>query len=224
MAEFRFPKLSEHAAIVGRNGSGKSMLGAFVLSRSAFDVQPFVIVDYKGEELFQSIDRIRQISLNEIPTHPGLYLLESHPGAVDETENWLLRVWDRGEIGLLFDETYMVPDKVALQGILTQGRSKRIPTICLSQRPVAVSRFVFSEASHIAVFHLQDRRDRKTVGEFTPPGMLDERLPDYHSYWYDVKADSKTSVTPYDKLAPVPRAEEIIDAINARLEPKKRWL
>jgi len=229
-AKFRFPDPDEHAAIVGRNGTGKSQFGAYVLSRRDFKSSSTIILDYKGEELFNGIDRIRDLKPTaKIPKEPGLYIVRAVPGDMD-VENLMWRMWERENVGLLVDEGYMVPsaDGGAFQALLTQGRSKRTPVITLSQRPVKVSRFAFSEASHIAVFHLNDKRDQKTIGESLPPGFLDwvppefsdesGRLPKYHARWYNVKDDAGFIVKP------VPSADEIIDAINSQLVPKRRWL
>ena len=230
--EFYWPKPTERLAIMGRTGSGKTQLGGQVLSTAPFDKMPYVIMDYKRDELLNKIKRTREIGLNEIPKKPGLYIIHNDPGFEDETEKWLFNVWRRGRVGLYFDETYLVPDQKALQAILTQGRSLRIPAICVSQRPVQVSRFVFSEADHVAVFHLNDDRDVETVKKFTPRGFVDyvppehrsvdyprdTRLPNYHSRWYDIKNDRQYV------LKPVPTADDIVKAIDARLQPSRRWL
>lgn len=223
---FRFPNPDEHAAIVGRNGTGKSQFGAFVLSKRDLKNNINIIIDYKGEELFSRLERAREIDLNEHPDKPGLYILKSSPHLNDETESWLWGVWERENRGLFVDEGYMLPDDGAFRAILTQGRSKHIPVITLSQRPVEISRFVFSEASHVALFHLNDERDEKTVKAFTPKGFVDwvppafeaaGRLPKYHARWYSIKEDARFIVKP------VPDADEIIEAIDAQLEPKHRW-
>lgn len=228
--KFRFPAPDEHAAIVGRNGTGKSQFGAFVLSKRDLKNSATVILDYKGEELFNSIENIRELDpADAMPKKPGLYIVHATPG--DEAiEDFMWRMWTHENIGLFVDEGYMVPSREggAFQALLTQGRSKRTPVITLSQRPVKVSRFAFSEASHIAVFHLNDRRDQKTIGESLPDGFLewvppefqsaDGRLPKYHARWYNVKDDAGFIVKP------VPGADEIIEAINSQLDPKRRWL
>lgn len=179
------------------------------------------MVDYKGEELLNDITRAREIGFDETPDQPGLYVLHSRPDLEDETEQWLWKVWSQEGAGLYIDEAYMLPEirAGAYQGILTQGRSKRIPVITLSQRPVRVSRFAFSEASHLIVFDLNDRRDRKTIEEITPPGFMDDArsLPKFHSRWYSVKANRHWT------LKPVPDAKAIVADIESQLEPKRRW-
>lgn len=219
--KFRWPRPDEHLAILGCTGSGKTTLAAHVLSRSPFDTMPYIAVDMKGDDLLAMIDRIVEIGTHErIPKKPGLYVVRPLPSDIDGIEAWLEKVWHAGSTGLYVDEAYLLPDKRWLRNILAQGRSLRIPVIAASQRPVDVSRSIFSEASHISVFRLNDQRDKKIVREFTPPGMLDTRLPDFHSYWYNVKDQSSEDDQPYFVLAPVPKAEIIVERISDRLSPE----
>jgi DNA helicase HerA-like ATPase len=213
---FQLPNHRQRVAIMGRTGSGKTQFGAWVLSRSPFDRQPYVMIDYKRDELLNACDRVREIGYNEIPKHPGLYILHPMPDHDDKVEAWLLNVWKRGKIGLYFDEAYMLPDKTALRAILTQGRSKNIPAICLTQRPSWISRFVFTEADYYAIFHLNDERDKQTVRAFTPPGLIATRLPQYHCAWYDVGNDEAFI------LQPVPDADTILDRLDDRLSPRRK--
>ena len=225
---FRLPAQDEHTAVVGRNGSGKTMLGAFLLSMQDLTNNTWLVLDYKGEEIFGGLERIRRIGFTDVPDDPGLYLLSSRPDLEDATENWLWRVWQHERVGLFVDEGYMLPSflKGAFGAILTQGRSKRIPVMVLTQRPVRVTPFAFSEASHVAVFDLNAKADRKTVEDRTgegfmswvPPGWPDTRLPRFHSRWYSVKSYSRYVVRP------VPEAREIVRRIDAQLQPKRRWL
>lgn len=224
---FRLPRDDEHTTVVGHNGSGKTQLGAWLLSQQNLRDKPWYVVDYKGDELLNGISRAREIDFHETPRQPGLYMLHSRPDLEDETEGWLWNVWQNEGAGLYIDEGYMLPqaNRGAYQAILTQGRSKRIPVITLSQRPVKVSRFAFSEASHIAMFDLTDRRDRATIEEICPrgfsqwcPRQFGRQLPKYHARWYNVKERA-----PF-VLLPVPDADTIISDIDGQLEPKVKWL
>jgi DNA helicase HerA-like ATPase len=217
---FRLPRPDEHTAILGCTGSGKTTLASWVLSKAPFDQMPYIAIDFKGDDLLGSIDRLREIGLHEkIPQKPGLYVIRPLPSDKEAIEAWLWKIWEKGETGLYIDEAYLLPDKDAIQNILAQGRSMRIPVIAASQRPVNVPRSIFTEASHIAVFRLNDKKDKQRVGEFTPPGMIEERLPDYHSFWYNVKDHKADDPTPYWKLKPVPMADQIVEVINDRLRP-----
>src|ERR1700687_1269348 len=206
---FYLPTNDEHTAVVGRNGSGKTMLGAFLLSTKNLQKEIWIVLDYKGEEIFAALEKARHIKFADVPDEPGLYILSSRPDLEQETEDWLWKIWEREKIGVYVDEGYMLPEftKGAYQGILTQGRSKRIPTITLTQRPVKISPFVFSEASHVAVFDLNAKRDRQTVEDRTGEGFMswlpseyaEAGLPRFHSRWYAVKHDGKYVVKPVPK-------------------------
>lgn len=217
-SKIRLPNSTQRAAIIGRTGSGKTVQAFWLLSLMPFDKMPYTIVDYKGDELLNSTDRIKEIGFNEVPKHPGIYRLSPRADENEQVEEWLWKVWQRENHGLVVDEGYMLPDKNAFTAILTQGRSKHIPVICLTQRPSWISRFVFSEADYYSVMHLNERNDRKRVQEFIPKDRhdIEKRLPDYHSYWYDVKQDHAAILGPVENVASI--SERIHDA----LKPKRR--
>lgn len=218
---FRLPRTDEHVAILGCTGSGKTTLASWVLSKAPFDRMPYIAIDYKNDELIANIRRIKELDIDDpLPEKPGLYVIRPLPSDIDAMEKWLWKVWERGHIGLYIDEAYLLPNKEAIKNILAQGRSLRIPVIAASQRPVDVPRSLFTEASHIAVFRLNDRRDKKTVAEFTPDGMLENRLHDFHSFWYSVKDHSAGDLKPWHVLSPVPKADKIVETINDRLAPE----
>lgn len=219
---FRLPRLDQRVAIVGRTGSGKTQGGTWLLSRSGFDKQPFIIIDYKGDKLLNDIDRAREIALGEVPKYPGLYIVHPEKGTADADkamEEYLWRIKNKGNIGLFFDEAYMLPNargQGAVSAILTQGRSLHLPVIALTQRPKFIQRFIFTEADFLWMYHLQHAEDIDTVTHFTSPALAGPRLPRFHSRWYDVSQDATF------RLAPVPPAEEILDVFDRRLTPKRR--
>jgi hypothetical protein len=227
------PRSDEHTTIVGRNGSGKTQLGAWLLSMQDFRAKPWVILDYKGDELLNSFEHLNPVDFGDVPDKEGLHILRSRPDLEDETDGFLWKIWDAGNIGVYIDEGYMVPGHrgSAYEALLTQGRSLRTPVITLSQRPVKINRFAFSEASHIVMFHLNDKRDRSVVSELVPddfmtwipdefaPFTRDGKLPPYHSRWYALKKDERYL------LRPVPEADRIRNLIAEKLRPpdKPTW-
>lgn len=238
MSEFRQPNNDEHMAIVGTNGTGKTQFGAWILSLKDLANQINFIVDYKGDELLNELKRTREFDpRKKLPTENGLYIIHAQPFEYfdEHMRAFMYRLWDRENAGLYVDEGYMIPaeKRGAFQALLTQGRSKNIPVITLSQRPVGLNRFVFSESNHTVVFDLNDDRDKDVVKEFTPKGFTDwcppdfgeldphtgeMHLPKYHARWYN-KPDRSRFV-----LRPVPSAPEIVDAIDSQLKPQQRWL
>jgi len=218
---FNYPEEGYHTAILGTTGSGKSTLGAHLISRSPFHLRPQFVIDYKHEEIFAKLQRIREIDVNDrLPNDPGLYVVRPRPDQQEEVERWLERLWNKGNAGLYIDEGYLVPDKAWLRNVLAQGRSLGITVITTSQRPVDVSRSVFTEATYVSVFRLNDRKDVQRVAEFTPPGMMERRLPDFHSFWYSPKHHKADDPWPYVILSPVPGADAIVETIDSRLKPR----
>jgi hypothetical protein len=244
---FRLPNNSEHLSVIGQNGTGKTQLAVWVLSRANFSeydidgkllpdeqryyidrkgwqrsrAQPWIIIDYKRERLLNNErlkKRIVELSLSSpLPKKPGLYIVHPQPWDSDALEDFLYRIWNQENIGVYFDEAHMIPkqDQGAFQALLTQGRSKHIPLIVLTQKPSWVSRFVFSEAKYFSIFHVQDIRDQKTVQQFAPVSFSND-LPEYWSKWYDTRERKE-----YD-LQPVPAASTLIATLEARL-PRRWW-
>jgi hypothetical protein len=97
----------------------------------------------------------------------------------------------------------------AFPACIQQGRSKRIPIIACTQRPVGVARGLFSEANFVAVYDVIDRRDYKLI-EGVVPASLAEPLPQYHWHWFD---RSRRVVL---RMGPVPSPEHVADMLAAK--------
>lgn len=226
---FRFPDLSHRITLNGRTGSGKTQFGAWLLSNARFDLQPFVILNFKDEKLFHQIERARPLDYSDaIPDKPGLYHLAAPGVDPDLIEKWLWKLWNKANTGLFVDEAYLMPDHQAYKAILTTGRSRHIPTYSLSQRPVAIPRFVISEADFYISFNLNDKSDEERIREFTP-GDHDTylinretkrlpRLSPYHSRWYDIGNDFSCV------LGPCPDTNAILEKFERRLTPRQRMI
>lgn len=215
------PGASDRTVIVGQNGSGKTWFGVWLLSHMDYDRRPWIVIDYKREELFAQLGkntyRSRLDPSSPPPKKPGLHLIQPFESDDEEMDGFLWRVWQRGGIGLYIDEGTMIPagKGSAMRAILTQGRSMKIPVIALSQRPVDIDRFFFSEAKFFAEFYLMDRDDRVTVKRYAPFDPNDVPEP-FHCYWYDAHR-RKVSY-----LAPVPNSASFLDRLRSRA-PRRLW-
>lgn len=201
---FRVPGATDRTTIIGATGTGKSTCGAWLLSMQRLDKRPWIVFDFKHDTIFDYIGwpPLRDLSVGEIPRKPGLYISSPKPGTEDDVEDWLWRIWERENIGIYVDEATLMPDGEAWRAILQQGRSKRIPVIACTQRPVDVKRALFSEASYFGLYRMQDKRDYRTIEGFVPAD-LSRPLPQYWWRWYDVARNKLLT------MKPVPEPKEI---------------
>lgn len=217
----RWPDDEQRIVVIGRTGSGKTLWALWHLSTRSFHTKPWTIIDYKRDKHVASLGAQDIDIRKDPPKYPGLYVARIFPKRDDAAlEEYLWKVWERGEHGLMFDEGYQLPLRSeAIPGILTQGRSKEIPTITLIQRPAWVEPTIISETDFAVVFNLNMLPDRKTVRDkITSDISVKYRLPQYYSYYYDVGNDTLRT------LQPVPDRDEIISRFEARLEQRKRRL
>lgn len=213
MSAFRLPKSTQRTAIVGSTGTGKSQSGLHLLSLSDLDVRPHVVIDYKRDDLIEEIGGEIWPLNGKAPTKPGLYivqpLLDVHDDAV---EALLVDIWRKGHTGLFIDEGYMIPRMSrGMKAIYTQGRSKHVSLIMLSQRPSWCNPFMFSESDFLQVFRLNKPEDTDKLQDCISFNIK-KRLPEYTSYWYDVGRDKGFI------LEPAPGRDEIIDTFDRRLK------
>lgn len=223
----RFPNGAHRTVIIGPTGSGKTVAGAFVLSRQDFTKRPWVALDFKGEELWDQLGRppMRELRLGEMPGKKGLYRMHVNPGQDDALEEWLWKVWKKGNIGLFCDEASLLPQKDAFKAILRQGRSLLIPVIACTQRPVDCDVEIFTESQFRMLFGIEDfyrdyPRIRGLFGNQDVKTLLAERdaLAARHEknldmrqrwpLWYDAPRKSLTI------LRPVPPPDSIIGGLK----------
>lgn len=240
----RGPTDQQRVVILGRTGSGKSQMAIALLSTRNFDEMPWVVIDYKGEDLLIDIRKatgglkygaVKNIKPTDDPPHkPGLYYMHPRPIYDDEAvKAFLFKCFDmkrgvlgsryRGNIGLFVDEGYTLPQNGPFEVILTQGRTLYIPVIVLYQRPVWMSRFAVAQADFFAYFAQSDERDQKVAKAFIKPCRLENGtvlttfspLPAFHYLWHDVGEGITTA------LAPAPPRNAIIEAFQRRLTPRR---
>lgn len=225
MPVFKWARTDQHTTIIGMNGSGKSVFAAHMISCAPLRHMPYILIDYKNEELFNAVDRAKYIDFHDQPKEPGFYILKAQPSRDDEKVNkFLYNVLAKEKRGLIYDEGYSIPNLGAMETLYMQGRSKHIPILTLTQRPVWLSRYAFTEASHLGLFRLNDARDIDTVKAWIPerdraPGSvwdMKKRLPDYYCRWYDSRQDASFL------LSPAPMPDEILEKFDDKLRPIKK--
>lgn len=222
----RLPNNSQRLVNVGSTGTGKTVAGLWHLSQRNFspsdpDGMPWIMVDQKGDALIATLGAVEIPYKNgryPLPEKPGLYVVRPLPIEAHELamEGLLWDVWARENVGLYIDEGYMFAKSRALNSIYTQGRSKHIPVITNSQRPVWLSRFTFSEADFFQVFRLNDVRDVDSIRTMLPELPKRYQLKPYHSLYYDVAENQLTT------FSPVPKPIDVRAVFHAKLVPPKK--
>ena len=228
---FQLPTEHDRTTFIGSTGSGKTVFALWTISLSdLYQKMPLVIVDYKRDDHIAKL-RLPEISVDKpVPDKPGIYVLrpdamESENWRRNPLENFLRRVWEKGNTWLYFDEIYMVPGSNAadsspsLRAIFTTGRSRKIPVYSLMQRPVGVLRYPVTEASHRIMFSVTDARDIGTMRAFVPQVDLSSVFGEdgnskkpYHALWRDVSQRKSF------EFSPCPPVDQIIDTIQTKLK------
>lgn len=216
----RFPNDTERHAIVGMTGSGKTTFGLWCLSRRRYDKMPWIIIDFKRDPAIARIPRLEEFGVSEkLPRGKGLFVVRPTPADIDDglVTDLFFRIWDKEKTGIFIDEGYMIPrlDK-GLRTVLTQGRSKRIPMIALSQRPAFISPFLLSESEYKSVFYLGHPSDIERMNQWMP-ACDPTSLPDHFSFWYGIKGRE------FATLAPCPNEDQILDAFDNKIA-RRRFL
>lgn len=213
----RFPDDTQRHAIVGRTGSGKTQAALWALQKRSYTIMPWIVIDYKGDENIAKIPGLHDVGVHEKPPkHRGLYVVRPLPD-IDDTalDTFMMRIWNNEDTGVLLDEGYMIGRfNKYFRTLLTQGRSKHIPIITLSQAPSWVSPFIFRESEFIQSFHLQTDADIRRIHSFMPRADI-ENLPDYHSYYWNVLNREMTF------LGPVPKMSEILNRFDDKRAVRK---
>jgi hypothetical protein len=217
------PNDTQRHAIYGMTGSGKTTFALWQLAQRSYDRMPWIIVDFKRDKLIRKIPRIEEISVYEKPPRwRGLYVVRPDPADVedDSVTQFFYDIWKREKTGVLIDECYMIKRyDPALRALLTQGRSKRIPMIVLSQKPSWISPFIHSESEFKSVFFLQMPEDIKRVQEWLPPreDMHPGSLPPHESYWYCLPSRE------FAHFGPCPDENAVLDMFDDKVY-RRRFL
>ncbi len=229
MAEqIEFPGDTNRHAIIGMTGSGKTHFGMWCLSQRSFDTMPWVVIDSKREDLLKDIPWTDEIPIKrKPPTRAGLYV--TRPSVADFSNGtvteFLYSTWRAGDTGLFIDEGYSFDrNDPGLKTVLTQGRSKHVPVIALSQKPSWTSPFLFSESEFKTIFYLDMPNDIDRVMEWMPAkardpvtgGPIDPgSLPDHHAYWRHRRH--------VYRISPCEPWQNILERFENRKPARARW-
>lgn len=190
----------KRAIVAGRTGSGKTVLANWLIKRSpqrwiifnpkhtaGYDALPDVEVldGFNAKKLERAIFNARFVLLN-------FKAEESEPRFMDACVGWIHNQYDN--LGLCADELYTLHDSgrplPGLTGWLTRGRERRQSFVGLTQRPVWISRFCFSESDYIGGMALQLASDRKAMMQNAGRAEFLKKLDPHQWLWYTVATDS----------------------------------
>jgi hypothetical protein len=212
------PNNTQRQLTIGATGSGKTQFAAHTLSLRDIDRLPWIIANFKDDELLNAIPHATELDGLTLPKKlpPGIYIARPDIDDWDGMEALMSEIWQRTHIGLMVDEALAIsePRHPAFRRLLTQGRSRRCPVIACTQRPVDVDRYAFSESELITVMELRDDREAAKIEEQT--GFYPDRhtLPRFHSYCIQRGGGTGQVVT---VCPPVPTFEKILKVFDKKL-------
>lgn len=218
----RLPDNTNRTVVIGRTGTGKTVCGLWHLSNYDFNALPWVVFNLKGDEHIESIQRATFLDdLSWVPgkkdrglfvVSPTPYDLEGNSKERSRFDTMVLKLWERGNVGIFVDEMHPIGTSKPMVLCLTQGRSLRIPMILCTQRPVWITKFAFSEASFIQVFDLNTEDDIDTVESFVPIEWDNEnKLKPHESFYYEVAANKLY------RFKPCPNMDEVRAVFEEKL-------
>ncbi len=192
----RFPDATQHMALAGRTGSGKTVAALEMLSVRDMNTMPWVIIDHKRDENIKALPAEKLNPNALLLPQKGLHVIyaDMNKESREEIEGFLVRAFKRGRIGIYVDEGHLLGHSDAIRNILVAGRSKRVPLMWTSQRAHWIDPFIWSQSSFYRVFQLQTIHDIKRFNENFP---IKWKAPEeYHSYYYDVSKGAVSYLKP----------------------------
>ena len=193
----RLPRVGagERAMVIGRTGSGKTTGAIWLLSRAP---GRWLVINAKGDPLLDALGPQVPFEARAILAMPDdVRVMVATPRTFepDELDRVLLELCEsRARISILIDELLYFHGPAGragpgLMGLLTRGRSRAQSFIGCSQRPAAVSQFLYSECDYFAIYRLTLPQDwAKLIAVTAKPAIRQRREP-YFWGWYDVRSD-----------------------------------
>lgn len=205
----------QHVTLIGKAGSGKTHLGLALMDLRSYSL--ILATKRRDPLLAQAQAGYRVVeSMKEIPrTETGTPVYRKvivWPGRAIESEQLRLQVQAeemrntlstaerQGNWTVLSDETMWLYDRLRLRAELDsiwyQARSSGVSFVANAQRPTRIPRLMISQASHLFLSSVSDKRDLEPLREIAgavPPELVETILPtldwERHEFLY-VGADT----------------------------------
>lgn len=190
------PALNSRSLLVGKTGSGKTVLEKKLIDVLAVDNDVVIIdpkcggdFDYPATEDYKVLPAI--IRQNGI----GVYKPPIIEDGIDHYDYVLKWIYDRSETVLVIDELYGLSQNgytypTWLKALYTRGRSRGITILACTQRPRGVPRFCISEVENFYVFNLGLKDDRKLLANELGESVMEQ--PAEYAFWYSAGRDEPT--------------------------------
>lgn len=207
------PNDTQHIAIAGMTGSGKTVGALAMLADKDFDRMAWIILDHKRDDNIAQLPAEHLNPNSMILPNKGLWVVKTKAfdeGSAEEIEGLMKRAFNRGGIGFYVDEGHLMPKgSAAVRTIMVAGRSKRVPMMWTSQRAHWIDSFIWAQSSFFRAFMLQNPIDHKKFNEFFPRKYFPPQQ--FHSHYFDVAANTQSY------LVPAPPIEMTIDKLREKL-------
>lgn len=168
LREYPVPwRIGEHVAVIGDTGTGKT----YLMSRLA-DLRNYVVMLRTKSDDIKFRDMVRVKDTRAMGSLYDTRLLITPPFKEQARigADMMSRAWKQGGWTVFNDELFYITDVLRLNihvdMLLTQGRSKKLSIVNGMQRPVRITRFAISQATHVFAFRLENK-DAKFVAEAT---------------------------------------------------------
>jgi DNA helicase HerA-like ATPase len=233
-------EIGQRALIIGKSGSGKTVLAQSILldlihKNPKVDV---LIINHKNEKDINKLlkPEKRIPSRFRIGTRINVVPLFGNKEHEEKIDNLLHDIYQNGDKKrhngtiVYVDEGLMIrPLNMYMLALQTQGRSKNISVITLSQRPKFISLFTVTQASEIHIFNIMGKDDIKTLERVVRPKdqtletYIDNIPPFYYVSYYEnlpnltinkpVKFPLRGKIAPLKNMLPLKLALPIVASL-----------
>lgn len=213
-----FPELTEHVAIAGRTGAGKTTGALDMLSRrigphkvSKGRPFPWVIIDHKRDDHLAKLP-VEKLSLRAIALpDSGVHIVRPKFNGSDKQhlEDLLKRIFERKRCGLYIDEGHLLGLSPAIRQFMIAGRQRYCPVMWCSQRASDIDPFIWSQSTYFRCFALRGVNDQRRFRENY--GFNYQEPEKHYSFYYDGNQGETFYLKPASPL------DETLGRFNAQL-------